>query len=85
MKMGLLFPVEPVEQISGQQDPQRAEPGKQDQKRDADLPEQLQWLIGIIPHFPFHPLIDDHARNEFPRPYKQGASKHLEPEGILPF
>lgn len=78
------FPVQVMQQKSAQKNPYSTEPGKYDHKRNADLPEQLHWLITVIPHIKTKPFIYNHPRNKLTCSHKYHAADHLPPKRITP-
>ena len=78
MERRFFLVVNPVQEIPAKQNPQKAQAGKQNQKRDADLPEQLQRLVGIVPHMKLEPLVYDDSGREFPAAHEQRATQNCQ-------
>ena len=85
MKGGTNLSVEPVGQISSKTDPAGAQARKYDGKRETDLSEKLQGLVGIIPDVQPQPFVYDDSGDKLQRDNKEGTSQNLYPHRILPF
>lgn len=84
MEMRRLFPVQRMHQKSSQQYSECAEPGEQERKRQADLSEQLERLIRIIPDSQMKVFIYNQTGQKFQCRDKDDGTDHLQPEWILP-
>ena len=85
MKGGTNLSVEPVGQISSKTDPAGAQARKYDGKRETDLSEKLQGLVGIIPDVQPQPFVYDDSGDKLQRDNKEGTSQELYTQSILPF
>ena len=82
--MGLWLLVKPVHQIAAQDDSHSGKPGKDDDKRHADLTEKLQGQAAVIPHVEEEPFIHDNAGDEFHGSHKHHTPGKLQPQRVLP-
>ena len=84
MKIRSLLPVQEVEQIAAEKDPNGAQSGKYDGKWKADLPHELKRLVRIIPHIPVHNLIHKYSCNKLTGSHENHAPYYLFPQRRAP-
>ena len=84
VEMRQFLPVQKMQEITAEKDAEHAQAGKDDGKRQADLPHQLKGLVRVIPHCPAHYFIYKDPGDKLARCDKDHAPAHLLPERRVP-
>ena len=84
MVVRFFFLIEPVHQITAQNDPYGGKARENYDERHADLTEQLQGKPAVIPDIQMQPFIDNNPCHEFHCCHKNHAPDELNPKRISP-
>ena len=71
--MRLFFSVQPVQEISAEENSNCAKSREDNRKRKTDLPKQLEWQSAVIPYSKIHPFIQNNSTDKFHTDYKNNT------------